>query len=184
MVPKIAHVKNQIKYIIASIAIIAANSKEWFIGHVSSIFVVADRGYYELLFSSVLIGTLLSLVKFADALINSSEIVRRLVMGRQHIEGEWIDTVFLRGGPVGFAVLMISFDGEKYLVTGQDYDMSLNFAGGFTPCSHIRSSVADTSFSPSSLLRSYVRIAWTASSCEFLRWLRGLGRRQHRQECQ
>jgi len=131
MVPKIAYAKNQIKYVIASIAIIAANLKEWFIGHVSSIFVVADRRYYELLFRSVLIGALLSLVKFADALINSSEIVRRLVMGRQHIEGEWIDTVFLRGEPVGFAVIMISFDGEKYLITGQDYDMSLDFAGGF-----------------------------------------------------
>src|SRR6266581_462403 len=52
MVPKIAYAKNQIKYVIASIAIIAANLKEWFIGHVSSIFVVADRRYYELLFSS------------------------------------------------------------------------------------------------------------------------------------
>jgi hypothetical protein len=90
MVPKIAGAKNKIKYLIASIAIIAANSKEWFIGHVSSLFVVADRRYYELLFSSALIGALLSLVKFADALINSSETVRRLVTRRQHIEGEWI----------------------------------------------------------------------------------------------
>ncbi len=32
MVPKIAGAKNKIKYLIASIAIIAANSKEWFIG--------------------------------------------------------------------------------------------------------------------------------------------------------
>jgi hypothetical protein len=131
MVPKIAGAKNKIKYLIASIAIIAANSKEWFIGHVSSFFVVSDRRYYELLFSSALIGALLSLVRFTDALINSSAIVRRLVTTRQHIEGEWIDTVFLRGEAVGFAVITITFDGEQYLVTGQDYDMDLNFAGGF-----------------------------------------------------
>ncbi|HSF29901.1 MAG TPA: hypothetical protein VLK82_05440 [Candidatus Tectomicrobia bacterium] len=85
-----------------------------------------NAGVAEVL-SLITVAVSVVVLKFmAGALFEKSKRVRRMLLGRQYIEGTWLDIMRADGKLKEIGVSWLRYDGSELRYTGEDYDLTLN----------------------------------------------------------
>lgn len=104
---------------------------------------------YKLPFSppALALVALAIVVISAEALKETSELLfsnmrplRRLVLGRQYVEGSWIDVAYAGGKPVSIGIIRIEPDGTGVRISGELFNLNGSPRGTF------RSEIAEISW--------------------------------------
>lgn len=86
--------------------------------------------WFPLITALIVVTLTFQLFKFIfETIFEMSEVVRKILLGREFVEGTWLDLLSHGGVPFACGVTRIVSSGSSLRITGEDYDIDSNSCG-------------------------------------------------------
>src|SRR5215213_3528533 len=121
MIEKIENTKHLIRRIITLLGLGAVAGKETIFGLLS---VDGGTTFVTILLLISILGLFTAIESMVEWSIDSSHFVRRLIMRKEDIEGEWLSVVRVNGKIEGGGLSTICFEKGSYVESGEHFTKS------------------------------------------------------------
>ena len=107
------------------------------LGNIANYFLI-DNGLLLLVVLSLIILLSSIYTIIINFFINSVSAVRRIILGRQYLEGLWIDRVTRNDAVIGYGLITVSSDLENIRINGEWYDPAFKQKGETFQSYHLK----------------------------------------------
>lgn len=81
----------------------------------------------------VIVVVIFQLLKFIfDSIFEMSEGMRKILLGREFVEGTWLDLMSQNGIPVAYGITRMASSGTSLRISGEDYDLNAKRTGYYS----------------------------------------------------